>query len=146
MKCQVVVKKEPEDEGYYAYSPTLPGCFSNGKSIEETVRNMREAARLHVESLVSHGQPIPEIETGKHADMATDRMPERVPVRELIAFLTAYGFVEERRVGNQLTLWNERQRTSVTFPDDVAKDVGCELAICIINDAGLSVEAFLRWR
>jgi hypothetical protein len=25
---QIVIEKEPEDEGYYAYSPTLPGCFS----------------------------------------------------------------------------------------------------------------------
>ena len=32
---QIVIEKEPEDEGYYAYSPTLPGCFSNGRTIEE---------------------------------------------------------------------------------------------------------------
>jgi len=30
---QIVIEKEAEHEGYYAYSPTLPGCFSNGKSI-----------------------------------------------------------------------------------------------------------------
>jgi len=33
---EVVIEKEPEDEGYFAYSPTLPGCFGNGKTIEET--------------------------------------------------------------------------------------------------------------
>ena len=23
---EIVIEKEPEDPGYYAYSPTLPGC------------------------------------------------------------------------------------------------------------------------
>lgn len=38
---EIVVEKEQEDEGYSAYSPTLPGCFSNGKTIEEAKRNIR---------------------------------------------------------------------------------------------------------
>jgi predicted RNase H-like HicB family nuclease len=39
----IVIEKEPEDQGYSAYSPSLPGCFSNGRTIEEARRNMREA-------------------------------------------------------------------------------------------------------
>ena len=30
---EIVIEKEPEDPGYYAYSPTLPGCFGNGLTI-----------------------------------------------------------------------------------------------------------------
>ena len=33
---EIVIEKESEDEGYLAYSPTLPGCFSNGQTIEQT--------------------------------------------------------------------------------------------------------------
>ncbi len=51
---EIVIEKEPEDEGYFAYSPTLPGCFSNGKTIEETKRNIREAITQHLESLLAH--------------------------------------------------------------------------------------------
>lgn len=40
---EIVIEKEPEDAGYFAYSPTLPGCFSNGATIEEAKRNIREA-------------------------------------------------------------------------------------------------------
>jgi predicted RNase H-like HicB family nuclease len=29
---EIVIEKEPEDEGYSAYSPSLPGCFSNGRT------------------------------------------------------------------------------------------------------------------
>ncbi len=49
----VVIQKEPEDPGYFAYSPTLPGCFSNGETIEATRVNMREAIQQHVESLIA---------------------------------------------------------------------------------------------
>ncbi len=48
---QIVIEKEPEDEGYYAYSPTLPDCFSNGRTEEEARQNMQEAIKLHVGSL-----------------------------------------------------------------------------------------------
>ncbi len=48
---EIVIEKEPEDEGYFAYCPALPGCLSNGLTMEETKRNVREAIHLHMESL-----------------------------------------------------------------------------------------------
>ena len=39
---EIVIEKEPEDEGYLAYSPSLAGCFSNGRTIEEAKRNIRK--------------------------------------------------------------------------------------------------------
>ena len=59
---EIVIEKEAEDEGYTAYSPTLPGCFSNGKTIEEAKRNIREALQQHIAVLLAHGQPIPQNE------------------------------------------------------------------------------------
>jgi antitoxin HicB len=61
-KFEIVIEKEAEDEGYSAYSPSLPGCFSNGRTIEETKRNMREAIQQHVASLIAHGEPVPQNE------------------------------------------------------------------------------------
>ncbi len=66
---QVVIEKEPEDEGYFAYSPTVPGCFSNGKTIEEARRNVREAIEQHLTGLLGHGQPVPQ-------DRRLDRVEE----------------------------------------------------------------------
>lgn len=45
---EIVVEKEPEDEGYFAYSPTLSGVFSNGRTIEDARRNIREAIQQHI--------------------------------------------------------------------------------------------------
>lgn len=73
---EIVIEKEAEDEGYFAYSPSLPGCFSNGKTIEEAKRNIREAVQLHVDLLLSHRQPIPQMENMVHVEELTVGVPE----------------------------------------------------------------------
>ncbi len=71
----IVIEREDEDPGYLAYSPTLPGCFSNGKTVEEARRNMREAIQQHLESLLAHGQPIPQSEKLVHVEELTVGIP-----------------------------------------------------------------------
>jgi predicted RNase H-like HicB family nuclease len=73
---QIIIEKEPEDEGYFAYSPTVAGCFSNGKTIEEARRNMREAVEQHMTSLIEHGQPIPQDDRLVHVEELTVGVPE----------------------------------------------------------------------
>lgn len=41
---------EPSDEGgYTVYVPTLPGCISEGNTLEEARQNIREAIELYLE-------------------------------------------------------------------------------------------------
>ena len=68
---EIVIEKEAEDEGFAASSPTLPGCYSNGRTIEDARRNMREAVRQHVEALLTHGLPIPQAEKLVHVEELT---------------------------------------------------------------------------
>ena len=72
---EIVIEKEAEDEGYSAYSPSLPGCFSNGRTIEEAKRNMREAIQQHVEALLSHGEPVPQNERLVHVEELSIGLP-----------------------------------------------------------------------
>ena len=58
----IVIEKEEDGQGYYAYSPNLPGCYSNGRTVEEARRNMREAIQQHIEVLLEKNQPIPQEE------------------------------------------------------------------------------------
>jgi predicted RNase H-like HicB family nuclease len=51
---------EKTETGYGAWAPDLPGCVAAGATLEETRRLMREAIRLHIESLREHGEPVPE--------------------------------------------------------------------------------------
>ncbi len=72
---EIVIEKEQADEGYLAFSPTLPGCFSNGRTIEQAKRNMREAVQQHLESLLAHGDPIPQNEQLVHVEELTVAVP-----------------------------------------------------------------------
>lgn len=54
-----VIVERGDDGGYGAWSPDLPGCVAAGDSYDECVRLMREAIPLHIDSLRTHGDPIP---------------------------------------------------------------------------------------
>ena len=48
MKFKVVF--EPSDEGgYTVYVPSLPGCISEGDTLDEAMANIREAISLYLE-------------------------------------------------------------------------------------------------
>ena len=55
----VVVIEKANDGSYSAYVPDLPGCVSCGDTEDEVRRMIGEAVVLHLESLRSHGEPIP---------------------------------------------------------------------------------------
>ena len=48
MKLKVIL--EPSDEGgFTVYVPSLPGCISEGDTMEEAMQNIREAIDLYLE-------------------------------------------------------------------------------------------------
>ncbi|MDP3722131.1 MAG: type II toxin-antitoxin system HicB family antitoxin [Candidatus Omnitrophota bacterium] len=49
-----------ETGGYYAFCPSLPGCYSQGETLEETKAHIREAIQCHLESLAKDEEPIPQ--------------------------------------------------------------------------------------
>jgi antitoxin HicB len=50
----------PEPEGgHSAAIPALPGCFSEGETLEEARVNIREAAALWLEATEGHPTPTP---------------------------------------------------------------------------------------
>lgn len=73
------------------------------------------------------------------------RMPQ-VTAQELVSFLKAQGFVEDRQSGSHLTLWHEARKVSVTVPIHTGCDLGRGLAVRILKDAGFTVEEYLRLR
>lgn len=49
------------EDGYIvAEVPSLPGCISQGRTMEEARENIREAIALFIEALESEGEPVPE--------------------------------------------------------------------------------------
>lgn len=60
-KGSVVIEKDAE--GYFAFSPELQGCYTQGDSYEEALENIKDAIRLHLEDKIENNEPIPEIES-----------------------------------------------------------------------------------
>ena len=60
MLKQFKVIIESEENGFSAHVPALPGCASQGDSVEETLGNIKEAIELYVWSLKDDNLPIPE--------------------------------------------------------------------------------------
>lgn len=59
-RIHYTVKVHPAAEGgYWAEVPALPGCFTQGDSLEEVTARVREAMECHLATLLRHGQPFP---------------------------------------------------------------------------------------
>ena len=51
MKVLVNLTYDAEYKGYVADVPELPGCMSQGKTVEAALKNVREAAALYLEAM-----------------------------------------------------------------------------------------------
>ncbi|OPX23782.1 MAG: hypothetical protein B1H03_00610 [Planctomycetales bacterium 4484_113] len=54
-----ILMERDEDGVYVASCPALQGCHSQGDTYEQAVENIRDAIKLHIESRLSLGEPIP---------------------------------------------------------------------------------------
>ncbi len=51
--------EQDSEGGFVAFVPALPGCHTQGDSLEATEKNVKEAISLYLESLTAHQEPIP---------------------------------------------------------------------------------------
>jgi len=51
---------EKDGRYYHGYVPALPGCHTQGKTIEETQKNLKEAMELWISSSAELGWSVPE--------------------------------------------------------------------------------------
>ena len=51
---------EPDGDGFHAFCPALPGCHTCGDTLEEAMRNIREAAKAYCQSLRKDGEALPQ--------------------------------------------------------------------------------------
>ena len=49
-----------DSDGFFAICPELQGCYSQGNSYEEALKNINDAIRLHVEDRLACGEEIPQ--------------------------------------------------------------------------------------
>ena len=55
-----VIYQAVSEGGYIAFAPSLPGCHTQGDTLEETEINIKEAIELYLDSLNDHREMIPQ--------------------------------------------------------------------------------------
>ena len=60
-KFSVVIEKDRD--GYFAFCPELQGCYTQGDTYEEVLKNIEDALRLHIEDRLEQGGDIPQSES-----------------------------------------------------------------------------------
>ncbi|MBI3976739.1 MAG: type II toxin-antitoxin system HicB family antitoxin [Chloroflexi bacterium] len=56
----IILHPDHEEGGYTVTVPALPGCVTEGDSIEEAIAMARDAIAGYISSLEKHGEPVPE--------------------------------------------------------------------------------------
>jgi predicted RNase H-like HicB family nuclease len=79
LKFTVIV--EPDNDSFHAFCPAFKGLHVDGKTENEALRNATKAARVYVDSLAAHGEPLP-----IGPDCTSDR-EEQIPTVPPGAFL-----------------------------------------------------------
>lgn len=59
MRFTVLLTRDDEAGQYVVSVPTLPGCFTQGATVEQALERAREAVAGHVAALVEIGAPVP---------------------------------------------------------------------------------------
>ncbi|MDP3772493.1 MAG: type II toxin-antitoxin system HicB family antitoxin [bacterium] len=54
----IILRPEPEG-GFTVFVPSLPGCITYGKDLDEAKKMAREAIELYLEDMQANGETIP---------------------------------------------------------------------------------------
>ena len=58
-RFSVVIEKD--SDGYFAFCPELQGCYTQGDTYEDVLKNIEDAIQLHIEDRKENGEEIPKI-------------------------------------------------------------------------------------
>lgn len=56
----ILLDWDDEVDMYAVSVPALPGCFTQGHTLEEATERAKEAIGVHIAGLLKDGEPIPE--------------------------------------------------------------------------------------
>ncbi|MDR1701630.1 MAG: type II toxin-antitoxin system HicB family antitoxin [Sporomusaceae bacterium] len=59
-RFKIVLSPDREEGGFNVTVPALPGCVTQGETIEESISRAKEAIEGFIEALQLVGQPIPD--------------------------------------------------------------------------------------
>ena len=70
-KYTIILEPDPDEGGFSVTVPALPGCITQGGSIEQCIERAREAIAGYIKSLETAGEPVP-VETERPQAITID--------------------------------------------------------------------------
>jgi antitoxin HicB len=58
---KVLLEPDVDSGGYVVSCPALPGCYTQGDTIDEALENIEEAILLCLEDMMAQNEPIPDM-------------------------------------------------------------------------------------
>ncbi len=74
IKYKIDISWSDKDECYVVRVPELPGCFTDGQTIEEAAKNAKDAIQSRLESIDKEGKPFPRA-------IASKKFSGKIPLR-----------------------------------------------------------------
>jgi antitoxin HicB len=98
---------EADGGGFAIEFPDLPGCMSDGETLEETLQHGSDAVKAYMLSCVQHGDPIPKpseasgqwrqrVPKSLHTRLVTRARQEGVSLNTLVTAMIAEGLGQRR--------------------------------------------------
>ncbi len=56
----IILEPDPEEGGFTVIVPALPGCVTQGETVEQCIERAKEAIEGYIESLEAQGESVPE--------------------------------------------------------------------------------------
>lgn len=73
---------QEEGGGYFIEFPDLPGCMSDGETIDEAIENGKDAVECWIEAAIEMGRSIPKPgELAKQSGKWVQRVPKSIHLR-----------------------------------------------------------------
>lgn len=78
---EIKIRKLAEDEGggWLAQIPLLPGCMSDGETVDECIVNLEDAKRGWIGACIELGREVPEPSKSKTTDDFSGQLRVRMP-------------------------------------------------------------------
>lgn len=74
IKYKIDISWSDEDDCYVVRVPELPGCITDGNTLEEAAKNAKEAIQSRLESMTREGKPYPKA-------IASKKFSGKIPLR-----------------------------------------------------------------
>ena len=130
-----------EEGGFWAEFPDLPGCITEGDTLEETLHNAREALNVWITSRFERGFKVPSASTIRRKNIYRIEPSPEVCVPLLLRKIRTESGLSQSVVAKKLNItyqtyqsWESPKAANPTVKqlDKVAKAIGKKLVVEIV--------------